>query len=65
VGNHGLQNNSQSPGSPVLEGLGETTTPRWSGVAQATWTKGDFSLFVQERFISAASCARIGSKGWM
>lgn len=54
VGNHGLQNNSQSPGSPVLEGLGETTTPKWSGVAQATWTKGDLSLFVQERFISAA-----------
>lgn len=54
VGNHGTENNSQSPGSPVLQGLGETTTPRWSGVFQVNWAKGDFSLFVQERYIGAA-----------
>lgn len=54
VGNHATENNSQSPGSPVLQALGETTTPRWSGIAQATWTKGDFSLFVQERYIGPA-----------
>ncbi|MDE1917982.1 MAG: TonB-dependent receptor [Sphingomonadales bacterium] len=54
VGNHATENNSQSPGSPVLQALGETTTPRWSGIAQATWTKDDFSLFVQERYIGPA-----------
>ena len=54
IGNHATTNNSQTPGSPVREGLGETITPKWSGVLQANWSNEAFSLFVQERFISAA-----------
>lgn len=54
VGNHATQNNSETPGSAVREALGETITPKWSGILQATWSNEAFSLFVQERFISAA-----------
>ena len=54
IGNHATENNSQTPGSPVREALGETITPKWSGVLQANWSNEAFSLFVQERFISAA-----------
>lgn len=54
IGNHATRNDSQTPGSPLREGLGETITPKWSGVLQANWSNDAFSLFVQERFISAA-----------
>ena len=54
IGNHATRNDSQTPGSPVREGLGETITPKWSGVLQANWSNEAFSLFVQERFIGAA-----------
>lgn len=55
IGNHATENNSQTPGSPVREALGETITPKWSGVFQANWSTEAFSLFVQERFISAST----------
>jgi len=54
IGNHATANDSQTPGSPVRQALGETITPKWSGVAQATWSNDAFSLFVQERYISAS-----------
>ncbi|MEP6867300.1 MAG: TonB-dependent receptor [Novosphingobium sp.] len=54
VGNHATANNSETPGSPVREGLGETITPKWSGILQGTWSNDALSLFVQERFIGAA-----------
>ena len=54
IGNHATRNDSETPGSPTREGLGETITPKWSGVLQATYAVDAFSLFVQERFISAA-----------
>ena len=54
IGNHATRNDSQTPGSPVREGLGETITPKWSGVLQANWSNEAFSLFVQERFIGTA-----------
>ena len=55
IGNHATQNNSQTPGSPIREALGETITPKWSGVFQVNWSNEAFSLFVQERFISAST----------
>lgn len=54
IGNHATRNDSETPGSPVREGLGETITPKWSGVLQATYAVDPFSLFVQELFIIAA-----------
>jgi iron complex outermembrane receptor protein len=53
IGNHSLTNESVTPGSAATVALGLPSAPRWTGTLQANWDKGPFSLFVQERFISA------------
>lgn len=35
--------------------VGLTANPRWTATANATWARGPFELFVQERFISAGT----------
>lgn len=52
IGNHALTNDTTTPGSPVLEGLGSTNTPKWGGVLQATYDKDGWGMFAQERYIS-------------
>jgi outer membrane receptor protein involved in Fe transport len=42
------------PGSPTVQLLGSTTTPKWSGVFQANYSTSAFSVFAQERMIGKA-----------
>ncbi|AOH82619.1 hypothetical protein AWL63_00070 [Sphingomonas panacis] len=52
--NRATINDSTSPGSAQRANLGGTTTPKWSGLLQATYSQGDWSIFAQERYIGAA-----------
>lgn len=54
LANHGLSNQTQAPGSPTVQLLGSTTTPKWSGVFQANYSTSAFSIFAQERMIGKA-----------
>jgi outer membrane receptor protein involved in Fe transport len=54
LANHGLSNQTQAPGSPTVQLLGSTTTPKWSGVFQANYSTSACSIFAQERMIGKA-----------
>lgn len=54
IGNHGLTNESVTPGSNPNVALGLPSAPKWSGVLQLDWSKGPFAIFVQERYLGAA-----------
>lgn len=53
IGNHGLKNQSVTPGSAATVALGLASAPKWGGLLQVNWGKGPFSIFVQERYIGA------------
>ncbi len=54
IANRALVNDSQSPGAPRRENLGSTAMPKWRGLLQATYRQGDWSFFLQERYIGKA-----------
>ncbi len=54
IGNRALVNDSQSPGAARRENLGSTAMPKWRGVLQATYQRGDWSFFLQERYMGKA-----------
>ena len=54
VGNHGLKNESVTPGSAPTVALGLPSAPKWGGLLQVDWSKGPFSVFVQERYLGKA-----------
>ncbi len=45
---------SQAPGSPKNTSLGTPNFPKWRGSLQARYAKDDWSVFLQERYISEA-----------
>ncbi|QGN55699.1 TonB-dependent receptor domain-containing protein [Novosphingobium sp. Gsoil 351] len=54
IANHGLKNESVTPGSAPNVALGLPSAPKWGGLAQVDWKKGPFGLFVQERYLGPA-----------
>ena len=54
IGNHGLKNESVTPGSAPTVALGLPIAPKWGGLLQVDWAKGPLSVFVQERYLGAA-----------
>lgn len=54
LANHITANYSQAPNSPVLSTKGSDTAPSWRITAQARYSIENLSLFLQERYISAA-----------
>ncbi len=54
VGNHGLKNESVTPGSAPTVALGLPIAPKWGGLLQLDWTTGPIGIFVQERYLGKA-----------
>ena len=54
IANHGLKNESVTPGSAPAVALGLPSAPKWGGLFQIDWKKGPFGLFVQERYLGTA-----------
>lgn len=54
IANHGLKNESVTPGSAPTVALGLPSAPKWGGLAQIDWKSGPFGVFIQERFIGEA-----------
>lgn len=54
IANHGLKNESVTPGSAAAVALGLPSAPRWGGLAQIDWKNGPLGVFVQERYLGVA-----------
>lgn len=56
VANHLLSFETQVAGSAPIElagDIGTNSTPKWTGVLSADWKIGDWSVYVQERYIGS------------
>lgn len=54
IGNHGLKNESVTPGSAPTIALGLPSAPKWGGLVQVDWKKGPLGVFIQERYLGSA-----------
>lgn len=54
IANHGLKNESVTPGSAPTVALGLPSAPKWGGLAQIDWKSGPLGVFIQERYLGEA-----------
>lgn len=52
--NRSIRGYSQAPGSPPNRSLGTPNFPKWRGSLQIRYARDDWSLFLQQRYISRA-----------